>query len=49
MAAFYGPTGVRTLTYGADKEFTDREPLDSQYARYRLTAEQIVDDIDKLL
>lgn len=49
VARFYGASEVKVLTYGAAKEFTDREPLESIYQRNRLTAPQIVEDIFNIL
>lgn len=45
IARFYGASEVKVLNYGAKKEFTDREAVDSIYKRNRLTVEQIVEDI----
>lgn len=49
VARFYGASEVKVLTYGAAKEFTDREPLESIYKRNRLTTPQIVEDILNIL
>lgn len=49
IARFYGADPMKVLTFGAKKEFTDRVPLDELYRRYRLTPEQIADDIMKAL
>ena len=49
VARFYGNSDMKVLNYGAIKEFTDRVPLDELYKKYRLTKEQIVDDIKNLL
>lgn len=48
IARFYGPTSVKVLNFGADKEFTDRVPVEELYKRYRLTPEQIIAEILKL-
>ena len=40
---------MKVLNYGADKEFTDRVPLDELYKRYRLVPELIVEDIRNIL
>lgn len=48
VARFYGNSEMKVLNYGAKKEFTDRVPLDELYRRYRLTPEQIVEDIQNL-
>ena len=45
IARFYGPTGVKVYSFGADKEFPDRVPADELYRRYGLTAEQIANKI----
>ena len=49
IASYYGNSGMRVLNYGAKKEFTDRVPLSVLYNRYRLTKEQITDDVQKCL
>lgn len=45
IARFYGTSDMKVLNYGAKKEFTDRVPLDELYKRYRLTKEQIAEDV----
>jgi 1-deoxy-D-xylulose-5-phosphate synthase len=45
VASFYGATDVKVLNFGALKEFTNREKLDSIYSRYNLTVEQIVSKV----
>ncbi len=45
VAAFYGPTDMKVLSYGAEKVFTDRVPVEQLYACYRLTPQQIVQDV----
>jgi len=49
IASFYGKSEVRVLNYGALKEFPDRVPVEELYIRYRLTKEQIAEDVEKLL
>lgn len=49
ITRFYGNSEMKVLNYGANKEFTDRVPLDELYIRYRLTKEQIKEDIEKIL
>ena len=49
VTRFYGNSDMKVLNYGAKKEFTDRVSLDELYSRYRLTKEQIVEDIEKTL
>lgn len=45
ITRFYGNSDMKVLNYGAKKEFTDRVPLAELYRRYRLTKEQIADDV----
>ena len=45
IARFYGADEMKVLNFGADKEFTDRVPLETLYRRYHLTPEQIAADI----
>lgn len=47
ITRFYGNSDMKVLNYGAKKEFTDRVPLDELYRKYRLTKEQIAQDIMK--
>lgn len=49
IAAYYGSSDMKVLTYGAHKELTDREPTETLYARYRLNPEQIVQDALEVL
>ena len=49
ISRFYGNSDMKVLNYGAIKEFTDREPMNSLYDRYRLKKELILDDIKSLL
>jgi 1-deoxy-D-xylulose-5-phosphate synthase len=44
ISHYYGATAMRVLNFGAKKEFTDNEALDSLYNRYHLTADLIVQD-----
>lgn len=39
---------MKVLNYGAKKEFTDRVPIDELYARYHLTPELIIKDIQNI-
>lgn len=48
ISRFYANSDMKVLNYGAKKEFTDRVPLDELYRRYRLTKEQIAEDVMKL-
>ncbi len=45
ITRFYGNSDMKVLNYGAKKEFTDRVPLEELYKRYRLTKEQIAQDV----
>ncbi len=49
ITRFYGNSDMKVLNYGATKEFTDRVPLNELYKKYRLTKEQISEDIEKCL
>lgn len=49
ITCFYGNSEMKVLNFGAKKEFTDREPLNSLYERYHLTTELIVQDVKKCL
>ncbi len=45
ITRLYGNSDMKVLNYGAKKEFTDRVPLEELYKRYRLTKEQIAQDV----
>ncbi len=49
IARFYGNSAMKVLNYGAKKEFTDRLPVEEIFKKNRLTKEQIVEDISKLV
>ena len=49
VARHYGPSAVRTLCYGARKEFVDRYTLPEFLAANRLVDSMIVEDITKLM
>ncbi|MBQ8847449.1 MAG: 1-deoxy-D-xylulose-5-phosphate synthase [Candidatus Gastranaerophilales bacterium] len=49
ISRFYSKTEVKVLNYGAKKEFTDRIPIEKLYQKYRLTKEQIKEDILHLI
>ncbi len=49
IASYYGSSNMKVLNYGAQKEFTDRIPLDKLYEKYHLTKELIVKDIKNIL
>lgn len=44
VASFYGGSSMRVLNFGAQKEFTDRVPLETLYKRFHLTKELICQD-----
>lgn len=48
ISRFYGGDDIKVLNFGAQKEFTDRIPLNVLYQRYHLTPDLIVEDILKL-
>lgn len=45
IARYYGADAMKTLCFGAKKEFTDRVPTDELLTRYRLTPELMTADI----
>ena len=47
IARFYGNSNMKVLNFGAQKEFTDRVPVEELYKRYHLTPELIAADILK--
>ena len=49
ISRFYGNSDMKVLNFGAEKEFTDRVPLEELYKKYHLTKELIVDDVKKCL
>lgn len=49
ISRFYGSTDMRVLNFGATKEFTDSVSVAELYARYHLTEELIIEDIQKVL
>ena len=49
ISRFYGNSDIKVLNFGAQKEFTDRIPLDVLYQKYHLTPELITEDILKVL
>ena len=48
ISRYYADSEMKVLNYGAQKEFTDRVPLDELLAKYHLTKELIVQDIINL-
>lgn len=49
ISRFYSNSDMKVLNFGADKEFTDRVPLEELYKKYHLTSDLIIDDIMKSL
>ena len=49
ISRFYAASDIKVLNYGAEKEFSDRLPLNELYQKYHLTPELIIDDIKTLL
>ncbi len=49
ITRFYGNSDMKVLNYGAKKEFTDRISLPELLTRYRLTKEQITEDVQNLI
>lgn len=49
ISRYYGSSNMKVLNYGAEKEFTDRIPIDKLYEKYHLTKELIVNDIKNIL
>jgi 1-deoxy-D-xylulose-5-phosphate synthase len=49
ISRYYSNSDMKVLNYGAEKEFTDRVPLEELYKRYHLTKELILDDVVQFL
>lgn len=49
IARFYGNSDIKTLNYGATKEFPDRVPLKELHEKYRLREDLILEDLKKLI
>ena len=49
ISRFYSDKNMRVLNYGAAKEFTDREPVEKLYEKFRLTPQLITEDISNIL
>lgn len=49
VARYYGPSSMKVLNIGMNKEVNDRVPMDELIARYHLSPELIVEDIKELL
>ena len=45
ISRFYGNSNVKVLNYGAQKEFPDRISMKELHKKYRLTPEQILEDV----
>lgn len=45
ITRFYGNSDMKVLNFGATKEFPDRVPVEELYKRYKLTKDQIIDEI----
>jgi len=48
VSRFYSNDDMKVFNYGAKKEFTDRESLESLYQRFHLTPELIIRDISDI-
>lgn len=49
ISRFFGPSNVKVLNFGAQKEFTDREPIEDIYKRNLLTPDLITKEVEKNL
>lgn len=49
ISRFYSNSDMKVLNFGADKEFTDRVPLEELHQKYHLTSDLIIEDIMKSL
>ena len=49
ISRFYSTSDIKVLNYGAEKEFTDRIPLDKLYAKYGLDKNSIASEIVRAL
>ena len=49
ISRFYSGKNMKVLNYGAAKEFTDREPVEKLYEKFRLTPQLITEDISNIL
>lgn len=49
ISRYYANSKMKVLNFGAEKEFTDKVPLEELYQKYHLTPELIVKDIVKTL
>ena len=49
IARFYGDSDMRTVNFGLKKEFLDRYDVDEVLKDNHLTAEQIAEDVKKVL
>lgn len=49
ISRFYGNSNVKVLNYGAQKEFPDRISMKELHKKYRLTPEQILEDVKQTI
>ena len=49
ITRFYGPSDMKVLNYGYKKTFLDRYNPEEVLAENRLTVEQIIEDIERLI
>ena len=49
IVRFYGDSDVKVLNFGLKKEFLDRYDVDEVLKDNHLTAEQIAEDVEKVL
>lgn len=49
ISRFYSDKNMKVLNYGAAKEFTDRDPVEKLYEKFRLTPQLITEDISNIL
>ena len=49
ISRYLGKTSLKTLNYGAFKEFTDRVSIEELYKKYHLTPDLIIEDIKSVI
>ena len=49
IASFYGDTNVKVKNYGIEKAFYDRYDVNELLKENRITKEQIVEDVEKMI
>ena len=49
IASFYGDTDVKVKNYGIEKAFYDRYDVNELLKENRITKEQIVEDVEKMI